>query len=155
MDETDPNYTKIMDYIARNPAAVLGTVDDEGPHGAVVYVIPASHGTICFVTKSGTKKYQNLTAHPKVSLTFFNERESTTLQASGHAYVADDSNGLKDLVMDKVTKAHAMVADWLPPVTKVQSGEYAVIGIELDTARLADYGSIDINGPVFTELKAH
>lgn len=152
MDETNPNYTKIVDYIDHNPAGVLSTVGDDGPHGAVVYVITASHGTLCFVTKNQTKKFANVVSHPAVSLTFFNERESTTLQITGRAYVADDSDRLRGIVMEKITKLHAAVADWLPPVTKLANGEYAVVGIELKTARLSDFGGVDSGGPTVIEL---
>jgi len=64
MDETNPNYAKIMNYVERNPAAVLSTMGEDGPHGAVVYLIPASHGTLCFVTKNQTKKYANIVNQP-------------------------------------------------------------------------------------------
>ncbi len=155
MDEASPDYSTITSYIERNPAAVLSTSGPEGPHGAVVYIIPASHGTVCFVTKNQTKKYQNLLAQPNVSLTIFNEKESTTLQADGKAYVGDNSNGLKEIIMDKMTKAHATMSEWLPPVTKIENGEYAVIGIELNYARLTDYGgaSPGFGGPSITEIK--
>ena len=129
MDETSSAYTKIMSYIDRNPAGVLSTMSEDGPHGAVVYFITASHGTLCFVTKNQTKKYANIVNQPSVGITFFNERESTTLQATGHAFVADNKQGLKEIVMDKVTKAHATMSEWLPPVTKIRDGEFAVIGI--------------------------
>ena len=152
MDETSTDYAKIMAYIDRNPAAVISTVSDDGPHGAVIYVITASHGTLCFVTKNQTKKYQDIVDHPAISLTFFNEREATTLQIAGRAFVADNHQGLKEIVMDKITKAHATTANWLPPVTKLANGEYAVIGVEVKTARLADYGNNDVSGPVFIEV---
>lgn len=153
MDENNPNYVKIMEYIDRNPAAVISTVGEDGPHGAVVYVIPASHGTLCFVTKNQTKKFANLSSRPAVSLTFFNEKESTTLQANGQAYVADPNQGLKEIVLDKMTRAHATVSNWLPPVTKLDSGEYAVVGIELKSARLTDFASTDLQGkPAVTEI---
>ena len=152
MDESDPGYAKIMGYVERNPAAVLSTTGSDGPHGSVIYVVPASHGTLCFVTKNKTKKYANLAEHPLVSLTIFNEKESSTLQAVGSAYTAD-SLELKEFVMDKMRKAHAMMADWLPPVTKLNGGEYVVIGIELTYARLAEYQGMGITGPTFTELK--
>jgi general stress protein 26 len=152
MDETSPNYTKIMEYIDQNPAAVLSTVDKEGtPHGAVIYVCTASHGTLCFVTKNVTKKYSNITERPSVSLTFFDERSSSTLQVQGSAYIASDSK-MVDYVLDKVKKMHAMQAEWLPPVSKIQDGDYAVVGIEIQHARLAEYQGIGISGATFTEL---
>lgn len=154
MDEANPDYVKIMGYVDHNPATVLSTVDGDGrPQGAVIFVCTASNNTLCFVTKTGTKKYHDLTAHPDVSLTFFNERESSTLQAAGRAYVAAD-NTLVDYVFDKLKKAHAMQADWLPPVTKVQEGEYAVIGIELSWMRLSEFGGMGVGGPTVTEVKA-
>ena len=153
MQESDPNYAKIMAYVERNPAGVLSTIGEDGPHGAVVYVIPASHGTLCFVTKNKTKKYQNIVNQGSINLTFFNEKESTTLQITGRAYVADNAQGLKEIVLDKITKAHAAISNWLPPVTEISDGEYAVIGIEITYARLSDFGNIDISGPTIVEVR--
>lgn len=153
MDEADPAYGKIMTYIDRNPAAVLSTTGKDGaPHGAVVYVCTASHGTVCFVTKNLTKKYANLVDHPQVCLTFYNEKESSTLQISGKAFIADNPDMI-DYVMDKIAKVHALQSDWLPPVSKVQAGEYAVVGVELTHARLAEFQGMGIgSNSIFTEL---
>ena len=153
MDQTNPSYDKIMHYIEQNPAGVLGTAGEDGPHGAVVYVIPASHATLCFVTKNQTKKYANILAQPQVCLTFFNEKESTTLQAVGKAYVADDKQGLKELIMNRMAQAHATQSNWLPPVTELAGGDYAVIGVELSYARLTDFSQMDVAGPTVTELQ--
>lgn len=152
MDETNSDYVKLMRYVEHNPAAVLSTIGDDGPLGAVVYVVVASHGTLCFVTKNQTRKYANIMKHPEVSLTFFNEKEGTTLQATGQAFVAANTD-LKDYVLEKMRKVHAIMAEWLPPITKLADGEYVVIGIELTYARLTEFGGLGIGGPTFTELR--
>lgn len=156
MDETDSNYTTIMGYIDQNPAAVLSTVDADGnPHGAVIYVITASHSTLCFVTKNDTQKYNNLTNHASISLTFFNEKERSTLQVTGQAYVAND-DGMKDFVLEKMAKAHVLTSDWVPPVTQLLTGEYVVVGVEVSTARLTRFQTVEgvgIAGPSIIELK--
>lgn len=139
MNEGGLEYAKIMDYIERNPAAVLSTTNGDGsPHGSVVYVVGMSHHTVCLVTKIGTQKYANIVSRPAVALTFFNEHDSSTLQASGQAYLAD-SPQMVDYVLDKVTKLHAMQAGWTPPVTHVPGEKYAVIGIELEHGRLSEF----------------
>ena len=144
-----------MTYIDNNPAAVLSTVDDAGkPHGAVIYVCTASHGTVCFVTKNLTRKYVNITERPDVHLTFFNERESSTLQLEGTATVTDDP-AMIDYVMKKMTQSHAIQSDWLPPVTKVQAGEYVIIGVKIVNARLAEFGGSSGDGKTFTDLQDH
>ena len=155
MNEADPAYAKVMAYIDHHPAAVLGTVDeDTQPHGAVVYVCTASHGAVCFVTKNLTKKYGNLAAHPQVSLTFYDEKESSTLQVAGKAFIADDPDMI-NYVMDKVAKLHSLQSDWLPPVSKVQAGEYAVVGVELTHARLAEFRGMGIGSDgIFTQISA-
>ena len=147
------NYTKIMNYIDRNPAAVVGTLNEDGtPRGSVVYVCALSDQTVCFITKNLTQKYINLSARPQVSLTFLNERESSTLQANGVAHVANDAQ-LIDVVMDKITKIHAIRAEWLPPISKLRSGNYAIICVKLTSARLAEYEGLDIGSDqIFTEL---
>jgi uncharacterized pyridoxamine 5'-phosphate oxidase family protein len=153
MDESSPQYTKITEYLDKNPAAVLSTVDDNNrPHGAVVYVCMASHHTVCFVTKSETKKYKNLIKHPDVSLTFMNERDRNTLQAVGQARVVEDKD-LLDYVMNKVKDAHVMQAEWLPPISELYAGEYAVIGVELSYARLGEFQGANLtNDQIFTEI---
>ncbi|SRR6266568_2169672 len=147
------NYTKVMNYIDRNPAAVVGTINaDRTPQGSVVYVCTLSDQKVCFITKNLTQKYINISERPQVSLTFFNERESSTLQASGRATILNDAR-LIDMVMDKITHIHAMRAEWLPPISKLRAGNYVIIGISLTGARLAEYRGLDIgSNQIFTEL---
>ena len=133
--------------------AVIGTIGVDGKmHGAVVYVFTASHSTICFVTKDSTQKYVNITKNPLVTLTIFNEKETSTLQASGRAFVADDPKMI-DYVMDKITKSHITRSNWFPPITKLRDGSEAIIGIELTKARLAEYEGFGIGSDdMFTEV---
>lgn len=155
MDESGDEYNQIMSYIDSHPTAVVSSINDDGtPHAAVVYAVTASHHTICFVTRNLTRKYQNMYQRPAVSITIFDERDSSTLQATGQAFVANDDHML-NYVMDKVSKLHAARADWLPPIKKLrESGDFVVIGIELTTARLAAYAGMDIgNKEMFTEFQ--
>ncbi|MET0779783.1 MAG: pyridoxamine 5'-phosphate oxidase family protein [Candidatus Saccharimonadales bacterium] len=153
MDETDPNYSKIMAYIDRNPAAVLSTINDDGtPYGAVVYVCSASHRTVCFVTKRRTQKYKDIDQRPIVSLTFFNEKEGSTLQTTGAATITNDHQMI-DYVMDKIAKSHVMQAGWQAPVTKLEGSDYLVVGVKLDTVRLTEFQGAGISSePTITEL---
>lgn len=153
MDEANPDYAKIAAYIDRNPAAVLSTLREDGtPYGSVVYVVTASHHTVCLVTKTSTETYKNMAKRPQVSLTVFNERESSTLQAMGNAYITDDKQ-LIDYIFEKLAKVHVMQSDWVPPVTRIPTGEYVVIGIEITIARLAAYQGTGVNpASMFTQV---
>lgn len=146
-------YAKLMHYIDRNPMAVLGTINDDGtPHGAVVYVCGLSNGTICLVTKNQTRKYANLIARPTVSLTIGNDKENSTLQASGQASVISDAV-LIDAAMKKMIDVHAMTPEWLPPLAKLRAGNYAVIKIEVTHARLGEFKDQQIGSErIYTEI---
>lgn len=144
---------KIMQYIERNPMAALGTVNSDGtPHGAIVYICGLSDATVCFVTKNLTQKYVNLTERPAVALTIGNDKDSSTLQISGQASAVNDPQ-LLDVAMKKITKVHAMMAEWLPPLAKLRAGEYAVISVSITHARLGEFRGMDIGGAqIFTEI---
>lgn len=147
------NLFKIMQYIDRNPMATLSTVNEDGtPHGAIVYVCGLSNATVCFITKNLTQKYINLTERPAVSLTIGNVNESSTLQISGQAGVVEDPR-LLDAAMKKIGEVHAIRANWLPPLAKLQAGEYAVIGVSVTHARLGEFQGTGASGAyVFTEI---
>ncbi|HSW81430.1 MAG TPA: pyridoxamine 5'-phosphate oxidase family protein [Candidatus Saccharimonas sp.] len=155
MDFDPANYKKIVEYINENPLATLGTINDDGtPHGAVVYVCPdddTDTKMVYFLTKIGTHKYENLLERKKVSLTIVNPKENSTVQASGDAAPINDSHVI-DMVMKKITRAHANAVEWLPPIAKLRAGAYTIVGVTVRQARLARFKNKAIGDPrIFTE----
>ena len=147
-------YEEIAGYIRSNSLAILGTTDDDGtPHGAVVYVCTDDHRPLMyFITKNDTRKYKNLVARPAVSVTIVNPQESSTLQAKGQASQVHDAATL-DMITTKITRTQAAAPEWLPPISKIHAGEYAMVAIELTEARLANYkGKMIGEAGIFTEL---
>jgi len=143
---------KIIQYIEHNPMAVLSTINDDGtPHSAVVYICVVGEA-VCFITKNQTRKYQNILERPYVSITIGNDKESSTLQLSGKAYVLQDAK-LLDMAMKKMSAVHAVMAEWLPPIAKLRAGSYAVVGVGLAGARLGQFRGLDIGSrEIFTEF---
>jgi general stress protein 26 len=157
MDESSAAYRTIMEYIEVHPAAVISSINDDGtPHAAVVYIFPASHHTLCFVTRNQTRKYQNIGQSAQVAVTIFDEHDSSTLQATGRAFLSTDEQILATM-KERMEKMHAVRADAVPPIEKLQqSGDFVLVGIELQKARLAHYQGMDINlnNASFTEIAA-
>lgn len=142
-----------MSYIDYHPLGVLSTISqgNESPHGAVVYVCTGDGGYVYFLTKAGTRKYQNLVQHPMVSLTFYDAEENSTLQLAGRASEVNNAVTI-DTAMKKITRAHSAAAEWLPPIAKLRAGNYVLIGIHLTVARLAEYQHASIGDEyIFTE----
>lgn len=93
------NDQDILAYIKHNPVAIIGTVNGRGiPHGAAVYVCANSAERLYFLTKTETVKYQNLLAHPHVSVTIVNSEDNSTLQSEGTAETVEDSEVIGDVM---------------------------------------------------------
>jgi general stress protein 26 len=151
---TKEQYEKIASYIDNNPVAILGTIDENGgPYGAAVYLCADPHHPKAYLlTKNETRKFKNLSQRNKVSLTIANQKENSTLQATGRASVTHDSEIL-DMVLKKMVRANPFASEWVPPVSKLEAGQYAVVQIDLEYARLAEFNA---DGPgsdhIFTEI---
>jgi len=146
------SYSKILSYIDQHPIATLGTINPDGsPHGAVVYICADNHqGTIYFVTKQETKKYQNLLGRDRVSITVVNPMDNSTLQADGRAFTVQNP-AVIDMVMKKIAHEHVSAKDWLPPIAKLRAGAYEVVGVTLARARLAEFQGMAIGSEyIFT-----
>lgn len=146
-------YFKIVNYIEQHPLATLSTVNDDGtPHGAVVYICALSDQTVCFITKNLTQKYINITERPTVSLTIGDDKDSSTLQLAGQASVVNNAE-LIDTIIKEITRVHARMAEWLPPIAKLRAGNYAVITVKITHARLGQFKGLDIGSrDIFTEI---
>ena len=144
---------KITQYIENNPIATLGTISADGtPYGAAIYACTGHSQTLYFVTKTETRKYKNLIDRPAVSITVMNQREDSTLQAVGQASVVRDAPTL-DMVLKKITRAHALAEDWLPPISKLRAGSYNIVGVKLTYARLAEFKNQAIGSEhIFTQF---
>jgi len=147
-------YAKIASYMYDNPIATLGTVAEDGvPHGAVVYICPDDERhVVYFLTKNETKKYKNIQMRDIVSLTIVNPKQNSTLQATGKAFTVHDSQAL-DAVTKRMIHANPFASQWLPPVSKLEAGQYVVVGIKLTHARLAEFAGMELNREeIFTEV---
>lgn len=152
--EPTNNLEKIISYINQHAAAVLGTINENNePHGAVIFVYANNDGKIYFLTKNQTQKYNNLISHPQVSLTIFDQSNNSTLQASGQAHQIDDPE-VNNQVMPHITRAQMGSPEWLPPIAKIQAGDYKLFCITPSRMRLAEFAGKEMgdNKAIFTEV---
>lgn len=73
-------------FMMHNRAAVLGTVGSRSvPHVATVYCYVTPDLTVYFVTRTESRKYQNLASRPKVAMTFTDRDSVSCVQLTGKA----------------------------------------------------------------------
>lgn len=131
---------KALNFLKRNPMGVLSTVSEDGkPWGSAVYYVAEDDFTCYFVTRSGTRKYQNIEQNPAVALTVADSDDQVTVQLAG-TLSAVPSKDIIDVVFKKL--AHVKPAgdtDWLPPVIKVHNGDWMILSLTPNRVQYADF----------------
>jgi hypothetical protein len=127
-------------FLYAHPVGVLSSVTpDHDPHGAVVYFSIDKAFNIYFLTKNGTRKYDNITHNNHVMLTVFDPVTQTTAQVTGIAHEIADSV-LVNSVAGSVLRASLDTSDsGIMPITNLQAGDYAGFMIKPKSVRMAVY----------------
>lgn len=131
-------------FLKQNAAGVLSTVDPDGnPHGVVIYYVVDDEFVISFLTRAGTKKYDNLKHHNHVMFTVFDAKSQTTVQVTGRAEEITnnyDINGVAGKVLGASLKTNKI---GLMPINKLEVGPYVAFTIQPVQIRMAVYARPD------------
>ncbi len=135
---------RIYDFLANNRVGVLASVDPDGePHGSVVYYMVDKRFNVSFLTKSNTKKYDNLVRHKNVMLVVYDVAAQTVAQVIGKAVEVKDSYEVNRIASVVFVAGIKSGSGSVPPVAKLGSGEYTAFRITPDQIRIAIYGRPD------------
>jgi uncharacterized pyridoxamine 5'-phosphate oxidase family protein len=142
---------RIYDFLISNGIAVISSVGpNNDPHGAVIYFTINRDFTVAFITKSGTKKYDNLRHNNHVMLTVFEPHTQTTVQISGRASEMTDSSEINGIAQRILGTSLRTSDAGSPPLTKLNAGSYVAFEVEPVMVRMAVYARPDPGD--YTEL---
>lgn len=147
-DTMTDRQQRIFDFISHHPSGVLASVDPNGePHAAVIYhTISDEDFSVSFLTKSGTKKYDNLVRNNHVILVVFDPVSQTVAQVIGEAHELTSNDEIND-VAALVSKASLETSpNRVIPIAKLDAGEYVAFRIDPKQIRMASYGRSDTAG---------
>lgn len=144
---------KILEYIAKHRVIALATSDHKGiPHSAAVYVHANSAKEWFVLSKQDTKKIHNLDQNPRFSALMYDRKDNSTLQARGFASTVEDNNTIGK-VMHAMAEIYGSEKDWLPPIAKIDAGQYVVKRLDVEWLRFAGYGGASPGSKsIFVEL---
>lgn len=131
---------KALVFLKHNPHGVLATVSEDGrPWGSSIYFATDEDLNLFFMTKVKTFKYQNISKNHHVSLTVTDGDAQTTVQIAGTVKKVP-AKDLVSVIMKKLAhlKPHGD-NKWVPPIVKVDGGDYVVLQITPDSLQYADY----------------
>lgn len=131
---------RIYDFLQSNQVGVLSSVDpDNNPHASVIYYSLDKSFQITFITKSKTKKFDNITHNNHVMLLVYNAENQTVAQVVGKAYQLVNSDKMADVAASVYAANLISSNDDIPPVAKLSGGEYVLFKIVPVQIRLATY----------------
>lgn len=138
---------RIFDFLFETSIGVLSSTDPDGdPHGAVIYFTINQDFEVEFLTKSETKKYDNLIHNNHVMLTVFQPLTQTTVQLTGVAQEITDGFIMNEIA-GRVMGTSLKTSDaGLMPLHKLRAGSFVAFKIVPVEVRMAVYARPDSGG---------
>lgn len=135
---------RMYDFMKENPVGVLSTVTpDHNPHGVVIYFYIDSYFNIFFITKSDTRKSDNIGRNNNVMLTVFVASSQSVVQVNGKATEIKNREEI-NAIAGRVFGASKKVDETgVMPITKLDAGSYKAFKIKPTLARMAVYSRPD------------
>lgn len=124
-------------FLRGNPQGVLATVSAGQllTSTPITFVVTAAR-TIRFVTRDGTRKYEDILYNGSIALTVLDARNKTAVNITGKATIIDDPAEMR-----KTLSMIGRINDSrdLSPVIKHGRGDYVAIEIIPDRIQYTDY----------------
>ncbi len=135
---------RIYNFLREHPVGVLSTITpSRNPHGTVVYYTIDKNFMVHFLTKKGTRKYDNLKHNSHGMLTVFDPLTQATAQVTGVAVECEGDIRIHSVVMGILKGALRTSVSGVPPIAKLEAGEFTVFQIEPVQIRMATYDRLD------------
>lgn len=138
---------RMYDFLREHPVGVISSVTPNGnPHGAVIYFAVDERLTVRFLTKTGTRKYDNLVHNGHVMLTVFDAHTQTTAQIAGVALERTGQVATNQVATALFGASTRTSGSGLPPIVKLQAGAFTTFLIEPMQVRMAVYSRPEVGG---------
>lgn len=135
---------RIYAFLAGNRTGVLAMVDPNGePHGVVVYYTVGDKFVISFLTKTHTKKYDNLIRNNHVMLVVFEPSGQKVAQITGKAKEIGDNYEVNAIAEDIFKVSLDTSESGMPPLIKLDAGDYTAFKVVPDQIRMATFANPD------------
>lgn len=131
---------RIYRFLKEHDLGVVSTVTPDGnPHGSVVYYTIRPGFLVQFLTKTGTRKHENLMYNDRIMLTVYEPHTQTTAQVTGIAVERGGLNDINEVAGNIFTGLSQKKGPGVPPIMKLQAGAFTSFQIEPVQIRMATY----------------
>lgn len=129
---------KAYDFLKTHPIGVLATVDPNAePYAATIYFTADNNLNIRFITKTGTKKADNLEHKNHAMLVVYDAQTQTTVQVLGQTKKINDRSKVDDLFTKIIYTSLDTSGNDVPPISHLEEGDYIAYVLEPKQVRMA------------------
>lgn len=132
---------RIFTFLNTTPVGVLSSLTASGQaHGSVIYFEINKQLEVSFLTRSETRKFDNLLHNNQVMLTVFDPVGKTTATITGTAVPVNSDYEINVIAANMLNASWRSKNTGALPITKLDAGSYAAFRICPDQIRMAVYG---------------
>ncbi|HSX08203.1 MAG TPA: pyridoxamine 5'-phosphate oxidase family protein [Candidatus Saccharimonadales bacterium] len=125
-------------FLRDHRVGVLATVDpNDEPHAAAIYYAVEKGLTINFLTKTRTKKADNLQHNNHAMLVVYDDATQTTVQITGVASEITDALESNKLFGEIINASLDASGNVVPPIAKLKEGDYIAFRLIPKQVRMA------------------
>lgn len=137
-------------FLNKIPLGVFGTVSNENePNLSTLFYVVDKDLNFYFITRSHTKKVQNIERGSKVFIVVSDRRSLTTVHAQGTAVQLSGIDKIKvifkmftDVYRNQDIIEKGNLFNWAPPISNIEKGDIVICEVKPDWIRYADYKNI-------------
>lgn len=139
---------RLWKFLREHKVGVLATVDADGdPHAATLYYTTDKPFTLWFVTKTGTKKHDNVSHNDRAMFVVYDAVSQTSVQITGLVAKVKDASRSRQVFADILAISAETSNSKVPPISKLLAGDYITYELEPKQIRMASFAD--------TKAKAH
>jgi uncharacterized pyridoxamine 5'-phosphate oxidase family protein len=129
----------INEFIKSHSKAVIATVDVSGqPSTSSIFYVMDKNNELHFITKSQTKKFENLKINSKSAITITDKDKPIAVNAVGLVVEITDQ-AMRDEIMQEVFKLSYSELHDFAPIIKLHKGSFAVLKFIPKEAKMTDF----------------
>ncbi len=130
---------EVYAWLTEANSGMLATVSADGePHISTIFFVVDEDFNMYFSTKTGTRKYGDMQENNRVALAVTDERLLVTVQLRGTVTTLKEGENEKGSFV-RLMAADNRGARWMPPISKIDAGEYVMMKITPTWLRYGDF----------------
>jgi len=135
--------TDARQFLSTHRIGVLSSMDNRGNiYGAVTFYWYTGGQMLYVLTKSNTQKSANIMANGQTAYTVFDSETQQTLQLQTAAARVDDKSLINQAIQKLLAPEYADGGIKLPPLSKMNTGEFELIQLSVLTYTYTDFRTI-------------